>query len=205
MHKQITVFICIIACLLLCACDYYQEPVSRGELADLKMVLNDGFDLIADACAAASSGNHDVEKIQAAFGLSISVEYDDTSSASGLRDYEAVSEFNVLEILKITNEMLQKQMMNLAGYRIVPGTIPQPLNGVQDGYWLSCRVDTSEIDSIIGFEIDDEACFIALFDENQVLYEIRISFSYGTDGDLHLLFNFSDGTDVNESIRIAGF
>lgn len=33
---------------------------------------------------------------------------------------------------------------------------------------------------------------MALFDENQMLYEISISFSYGTDGDLRLLFSFAD-------------
>ena len=193
MHKQVTVFICIIACILLCSCDYYQESVSRCELTDLKTNLNDGFDLISDAYTAANSNNHDREIIREVFGLSISVEYDDTSSASGLRDYESVSEFDALEILKLTNEILRKQMMNLTGYRIVPGTIPRPLNGVSNGYWLSCRIDTSDLDTVLGYEIEDEAYFMALFDEDQVLYEIRISFSYGADGDLCLLFNIDHG------------
>jgi hypothetical protein len=75
----------------------------------------------------------------------------------------------------------------------MPGTIPRPLNGVSNGYWLSCRIDTSDFDTVLGYKIEDESNLMALFDENQVLYEIRISFSYGADGDLCLLFNIDHG------------
>lgn len=196
--KYTFVFAILLALLLLCSCDYYQKSVSYSMKHKLKETLIIAQNKIDEALSENSNDDGFGKSIKDEYGISVKVEFDsyDSGENGHIVNFEELSNISQYDALYLISQTLNDISSIHKGYKYVSGTIPAPLDGVLNGYWLDGVIDTSNLNNILGFSDITNGDFTVLFNESEELYEIGYYFSYGTDGTLRILvffdwFNFS--------------
>jgi hypothetical protein len=82
------------------------------------------------------------------------------------------------EVLKLVYDNLKANIGKLEGYKLNHATIPTPIDGQLNGYWLEGSVDVQSVHDIYGFSGFESGVFFAFFNPSRQLYEVAFYFYF---------------------------